>query len=50
MKAKVVTKSPTSAKTVVITPGPRVGTREYREAQRADFDVKFDAQKKRLAK
>jgi len=47
---KVVTKSPTSPKTVVVTPGPRVGTREYRDAQRAEFDAKFEAQKKRMAK
>lgn len=47
MKAKVVSKSAPTPKTVVVAPGPKAGTREYRDQQRKDFDVKFEAAQKR---
>lgn len=46
MKAKVVAKPAAAAKPSVAASAPRIGTREYRDMQRAEFDRKMDAQKK----
>lgn len=45
MKNKIA--KPAAAKPAIVAPSPRVGTREFRDAQRAEFNARFDAQKKK---
>lgn len=47
MKAKTAKPAAKAAMPMNMMSGPKPGTREYRDMQRAEFNAKMDAQKKR---